>query len=468
MFTNDWFEHENRKLFTQLRIFLRPNAHSLEIGSYEGRSSIWLSENFDSVTCVDTWEGSIEHDAVQTKNLYEHFLENIQHTRNITPVRGRSIDILSRFVLEKRKFDFIFVDGSHLMKDVLADAVLCHEMLTIGGIIVFDDYTWGKGNPIHQQPGPAIDAFITATHGMYKIIYKQGSIALLKEKDNGIINPRWTLVWESPSIPNWETDWVFSVFGDNIKQFIQRPVLVNNSIIVTQNLPNIYNYIREYEKAGYTYCILHLSDEDLNPVVYPSSCACIFRNYYNPNLKDQRIVYLPLGYKTGFTTSTPTKKEHDWVFAGDIKKSDRKEMVQALQLLNKKGHLYTTQGFNSADCLSTKDYAILLMSSWFAPSPIGNKNNECFRTWEALESGSIPIVLDSSSFITPHIPQYYATLVKACGFDEPIPFPILRSWKDITTIPWKDAPMLQQKCVEWWSRFKTSLRTTCTNKLNEI
>lgn len=180
MFTNDWFEDENRKLFTKLRLFIRPNAHSLEIGSYEGRSSIWLSENFDSVTCVDTWEGSMEHDAVQKMNLYDRFLHNTQHIRNITPVRGRSVDILSRFIVEKRQFDFIFVDGSHLMKDVLTDAVLCHELLTSGGIIVFDDYIWGKDYPIHQQPGPAIDAFITAIHGMYTVIYKQGSVALIK------------------------------------------------------------------------------------------------------------------------------------------------------------------------------------------------------------------------------------------------------------------------------------------------
>lgn len=275
----------------------------------------------------------------------------------------------------------------------------------------------------------------------------------------------WTLVWMSP---NWENDWILNVFGDNIKQFVQHPVLVNHSILVTQTLSNIYYVILEYEKAGYTYCILHLSDEDLKPIVYPSSCACIFRNYYNPILTDSRIVYLPLGYKTGFTTSIHRQKEYDWVFAGDIKKSDRQEMVQALQSLDKKGYIYTTRGFNSSDCLTTEDYATLLMSSWFAPSPIGNKNIECFRTWEALEAGSIPIVLDSSSFIKPHISQYYATLVKACGFDEPIPFPVLPSWKDVNEgCKWNDAPMLQQKCIEWWTRFKTSLRATCTLKLNE-
>lgn len=277
----------------------------------------------------------------------------------------------------------------------------------------------------------------------------------------------WTLIFPQfgSNCSNWEADWIPTLFGDTIKQTVNHHVLVNHAIITTQNLHSIHYLINAYEKAGYTYCILHLSDEALHPVVYPTSCARIFRNYYNPTLTDSRIVYIPLGYKLGFPAYTPTKKEYDWVFAGDIKKSDRMEMVQALLSINKKGYIHTTSWFSSPDCLSTHDYAAMLASSWFAPSPIGSVNSECFRTWEALEAGSVPIVLESSSFIAPHIPQYYATLVKACGFDEPLPFPVLNSWKDIDTIPWDEAPMLQQKCVEWWDRFKTSLRNTCTKTL---
>ena len=274
----------------------------------------------------------------------------------------------------------------------------------------------------------------------------------------------WTLVW---TVNLWESDWILSLFGDNIRQLVQQPEVINNAILVVNNVPSFHTLFNAYEQAGYTYCILHLSDEELTPVVYPASCACVFRNYYNPTIKDPRIVYLPLGYKSGFPTHVSASKEYDWVFAGDIKKSDRRDMSQALHSVGKNGYVHTIQGFNSSDCLPVKDYATLMMSSWFAPSPIGSKNAECFRTWEALEAGTIPIVPDSSPFHYISIPHYYDTLVKACGFNEPVPFPVLTSWKDIETVPWEQAPALQQKCVEWWDRFKASLKQTCTNALTE-
>jgi len=63
------------------------------------------------------------------------------------------------------RYDFIYVDGSHLAKDVLIDAVLAWQILEPGGYLAFDDYTWTEkprqeANPL-DNPRLAIDAFYT-------------------------------------------------------------------------------------------------------------------------------------------------------------------------------------------------------------------------------------------------------------------------------------------------------------------
>ncbi|KAF2420707.1 hypothetical protein EJ08DRAFT_529646 [Tothia fuscella] len=37
------------------------------------------------------------------------------------------------------KFDFIYIDGSHVALDVLSDAVPCWPMLDVGGMLAFDE-----------------------------------------------------------------------------------------------------------------------------------------------------------------------------------------------------------------------------------------------------------------------------------------------------------------------------------------
>lgn len=56
-------------------------------------------------------------------------------------------------------FDFIYVDGSHLAKDVLTDAVMCWPLLKPSGVIAFDDYEWEGHRPPHDRPQAGIDAF---------------------------------------------------------------------------------------------------------------------------------------------------------------------------------------------------------------------------------------------------------------------------------------------------------------------
>ncbi len=58
------------------------------------------------------------------------------------------------------KYDFVYIDASHIAKEVLMDTVLACELLMDNGILIFDDYDWEvyKNFP-SLQPKTAIEGF---------------------------------------------------------------------------------------------------------------------------------------------------------------------------------------------------------------------------------------------------------------------------------------------------------------------
>ena len=63
-FTQDWF-HWAPEVWEQLVPMLPSRKAFLEIGSFEGRSTVWTIENMMEdggfIDCLDTWEGGAEH-----------------------------------------------------------------------------------------------------------------------------------------------------------------------------------------------------------------------------------------------------------------------------------------------------------------------------------------------------------------------------------------------------------------------
>ena len=196
-FTQDWFSH-NIPVWEQLATLLPEHKSFLEIGSFEGRSAVWIIENMmnpgDWIDCVDTWEGSEEHKNGELSGAEERFDHNIIAALNCNSALHRSREgswghtrfasngpdrtnnrvykyksTSTRFLGEKLcdvmfsvnpLYDFIYIDGSHIAKDVLTDACMAWPLLKQGGIMVFDDYMWGNPRDILHRPKPAIDTFI--------------------------------------------------------------------------------------------------------------------------------------------------------------------------------------------------------------------------------------------------------------------------------------------------------------------
>ena len=166
-FTQDWFSF-NIPAWESILGKFPARTCVLEIGSFEGRSAVWLMENAinngGSITCIDTWKGGWEHDKETMDGTMQRFTKNMDIAKAKTGIDyymewGESHKSLSKLISGHEEYDFIYVDGSHSARDVLSDAVMAYHLLCKGGIMCFDDYFWGPADQILERPKLAIDAF---------------------------------------------------------------------------------------------------------------------------------------------------------------------------------------------------------------------------------------------------------------------------------------------------------------------
>ena len=169
-FQQDWFELI-RPEWEQRTAHLRGRElRVLEIGCFEGCSTTWILDNLMShpnsvMTVIDTFEGGMEHqddgaldhptDRYQLSTLKRRFDANVAKCTEVAKLnvmQARSDDALVALRQQRRRFDFIYIDASHVAIDVLHDAVMSWQMLDQGGLIVFDDYSWrGFIEPSHRR-----------------------------------------------------------------------------------------------------------------------------------------------------------------------------------------------------------------------------------------------------------------------------------------------------------------------------
>lgn len=157
-------------------------ARMLEIGSYEGRSTVWFLENILThpdarITCVDLfsearWDLRFDHN-VRVSGL----------GAKVTKLTGRSDLLLPG--LPRASFDAIYVDGSHEAAAVLLDAVLSWTLLKPGGLLLFDDYRWDSEKPSWQRPEMAVDLFLETLAGRFELIHKEYQVAIRKVEADG-------------------------------------------------------------------------------------------------------------------------------------------------------------------------------------------------------------------------------------------------------------------------------------------
>ena len=111
---------------------------------------------------------------------FDHNTRTAGCADKIVKLRGRSQQVLPFLAAES--FDFVYVDGSHMILDVLQDAAMCWRLVRPRGILVFDDYEHALfPDSFDMSAGPAISAFLSLLSGKYELMFKDWQVALRKE-----------------------------------------------------------------------------------------------------------------------------------------------------------------------------------------------------------------------------------------------------------------------------------------------
>lgn len=146
-FGEPWFSYPN--LYSLVVKNAVNGSKFVEVGSWKGKSAAFMCvEIANSMKdidfyCVDTWEGSVEHQVLnknELPELYDLFLKNMEPVKSyFTPLKMTSIDASLMFA--DKSLDFVFIDASHEYAHVLLDIDAWLPKVKPGGILAGHDYT---------------------------------------------------------------------------------------------------------------------------------------------------------------------------------------------------------------------------------------------------------------------------------------------------------------------------------------
>jgi len=166
--SEDWTSHHFPLWLQVLRPLRALPVNVLEIGSWEGRSALFFLNYLRNcrITCVDTFAGGDEHRDNPTwsallPTIEQRFDANLERFKSrVEKIKATSVAALAGLGIAKRRFDLVYIDGSHRASDVYADAVLSWSLLNKAGFVIFDDYVYALGTDEHDRPKLGIDSFL--------------------------------------------------------------------------------------------------------------------------------------------------------------------------------------------------------------------------------------------------------------------------------------------------------------------
>lgn len=174
------------KFFIDNELLLKPLSY-LEIGCFEGRSSVFVLEKLKNSKCtfVDPFEENYEMTNSTGQRdfdkIYKNFTSNIsQFHDRYTVFRGTSDKFFKAFE-GKLNFDFVYIDGSHLSDDVYRDACNSFNHLNYDGYIIFDDFFWLWYEQPEENPFFGICKFLKEYKRKIKILYLGDQLIIRKK-----------------------------------------------------------------------------------------------------------------------------------------------------------------------------------------------------------------------------------------------------------------------------------------------
>ena len=157
--------------------------HILEIGSFEGLSSVFFSDTFldspnSTLTCVDpflTIDNNDHKQFLQNKEE-QNFDYNISISKNSDKIKVCKVTSDVFFETNNKTYNFIYIDGCHEPEIIKRDMANSFNVLEKNGIMWMDDYLGGDGIQIKKT----MDTVLEQYTGQYELIHKAYQIAIRK------------------------------------------------------------------------------------------------------------------------------------------------------------------------------------------------------------------------------------------------------------------------------------------------
>ena len=239
---------------------------------------------------------------------------------------------------------------------------------------------------------------------------------------------------------------------------------------------NENTFVTHCERMGFRYGLILKGHESLiNYMGYIASPNCIFviRNYFNPISYDMakscgaasKILHIRGSVNDIFYDLSKRKKGYtkdiNWFFGGDYK-TGRVEALKAFIKIPDGKYVLTKQGFledsMKTDALKTPEYFEIMSRARFVPCPVGWVNIDTVRVYEALDAGSIPVMIHNLSNLDKD-PNYWKYIFN----NNEIPCILSNKWdfaveKCLSIIDSGDYDKLNDKYSNYWKNLNTNWR----------
>ena len=184
-FTKLWFNQcgMNETVLHDVVKNLREEQHVLEIGCFEGMSSVFFAKYLlqhpeSSMSCVDPFTDIEDNDHAEflSRDQEKRFLHNISVCPNSSKIKVFRMTSDEFFAQNKEKFTFVYIDGCPRTEAVRKDMNNALNALVPGGIMWMDDFRGGEDDRLKKV---MVDFFMKNVHRV-RIVHKDYQLALQK------------------------------------------------------------------------------------------------------------------------------------------------------------------------------------------------------------------------------------------------------------------------------------------------